>query len=452
MNFPSCLFEIGATYVENMIILATVTCSSGKKYQNKQYISLLLLFSAFATFIVDVMNQIKDFSYVTPLLSMVFVIFISSKILSNGSLVIRSISAILAHLFIQCVDYIVVILIGHLTGKSEDFFNIFVSTSGVNRTTFVSIDKCIDIALFFLLRKQMPRLSKLASNLQVYLLILSAISYIVMQCLFQVVLLPNLSIMQLAIVASWCFLIGFIVSFTAFSLSLTKQKQDRQRLETLRYENMLMAENYKQLHGTQQSYARTLHDFKHHVTVVKEMISTGKIDSATEYLDSLLKTSYQQSAQCHSGNDIVDAIINSKLSEAQVKNIQFTFLANLHIPIRIDPVDLCGILANQLENAFEACTKIPDPSKRIVYTEIKQAQSFVFLKVENTVVTNPLIRNPKLHSDKKSSSNPHGYGLLNIQSIAQKYEGTVRTEYINDRFVSVVSLCDLPLDTKNTTD
>lgn len=452
MNPCYWLFEIGATYIENIVILATVTRSSGIKFSKRMHIPLLFLFSALTTIIVDRMNQIQDFSYMTPLFSMAFVVFISSRILSNGSLLIRSISAILSYLIIQCIDYIVVILIGHFIGKTEDFFTVFVSTPGIHRITFLIIDKSIDVVFYLLLRKQLPGLSKLTSRLRGYLLLLSAISYVVMQCLFQVVLLPNLSIMQLAVVASWCFLIGFIVALIAFFLSLTKQEQDCQRMKMLRCENALMTENYKRLHATQQSYAKTLHDFKHHIMAVQELVNAGKTKLATEYLTSLLETSYQQAAQCHSGNDIIDAIINSKLSEAQAKDIHFTFLANLHASIRIDPVDLCGILANQLENAFEACEKISNPTDRKVHVEIKQVQSFVFFKVGNTVVSNPFDNNPNLHSTKHISSELHGYGLLNMENIAQKYEGSVRSEFKDGRFISVVSLCDLPFDTKNSTD
>ena len=222
-------------------------------------------------------------------------------------------------------------------------------------------------------------------------------------------------------------------------------------MEMLRSENTLMADNYKTLHNTQQEYAQKLHDFKHHVRTVHKLISDGKVESALEYTDSLLKTSYQQAAQCHSGNDIVDAIINSKLAEAQAKQIQFTFMANLHIPIQIDPVDLCGVLANQLENAFEACMQISNPAERVVHAEIKQVKSIVILRVENTVISDPFENNPDLHSTKPDSSISHGYGLLNIRSIAQKYEGTLRAEFTNNKFVSVVSLCDLPFDTNNST-
>lgn len=442
--------ELAATYTECFLVLATSMLASGNTYRKKPLLFLTLTVALIPTIAVALLNQWQTFSYITPLAAMITIV-ICAQIISTGSLLIRSISCILSYLVIQCIDYIVVILVDHLIGQSEDFFHVFVSSGGANRVLFLVIDKSIDIAIFVLIRKQLPSLSRLGSHLCRYLLLLSAISYIVMQCLFQAVLLPSLSIMQLAVVASWCFLIGFIVAIVAFFLSLTRQQQDHQRMEMLRSENVLMAENYKNLHTAQQTNTRVLHDFKHHLATVQELLASGKIDTALHYLDSLLKTSYQQAAQCHSGNDIVDAIVNSKLSEAQSKDIQFTFAANLHIPVQIDPVDLCGILANQLENAFEACIQIPDPTKRLVHAEIKQIQSFVILRVENTVLSDPFINNPNLSTTKPASSVPHGFGLLNMKSIAQKYEGTLRTEFSDGKFISVVSLCDLPFDTNNST-
>lgn len=149
MNSVSWLFEFGATFVENTVILATVTCASIRKRQTKHHLLFLFLLSVFTSLLVDAMNRISVFSYVTPIVSMTFVILISSRILSCGTLVIRSLSTILSYLIIQCIDYIVLILFGHLTGSSADFFTTFVTTVGVNRTLFITIDKLIDIIIYF---------------------------------------------------------------------------------------------------------------------------------------------------------------------------------------------------------------------------------------------------------------------------------------------------------------
>ena len=98
-------------------------------------------------------------------------------------------------------------------------------------------------------------------------------------------------------------------------------------------ENALMEENYRQINAQQEAYARELHDFKHHLMVIREYIQTHKEPELNTYIDSLLKTSYVGMLQCHSGNDIIDAVINCKSAEAKALDIQFSFITGLYTPI-----------------------------------------------------------------------------------------------------------------------
>lgn len=216
------LVEFLATYVECLLVLIVTITMCGNKFCGKVNAIMIIGCSLITALVVNQFNQWKMFSYITPLTFIAIVIFVTSKIMSNGPLLVRSSSCILSILLIQCIDYIVVILFGHVTGSSEDFFDVFVTSAGIYRTSFLIVDKTIDIVLFFLFRKWLPRISKLTHNLQVYLFLITVISYTVMQCLFQTVLVPNLSIMQLAVVVSWCFLIGAIIASIAFFLSLTR--------------------------------------------------------------------------------------------------------------------------------------------------------------------------------------------------------------------------------------
>ena len=212
-------------------------------------------------------------------------------------------------------------------------------------------------------------------------------------------------------------------------------------------ENALMEENYRQINAQQEAYARELHDFKHHLMVIREYVQTHKEPELNTYIDSLLKTSYAGMLQCHSGNDIIDAVINCKSAEAKALDIQFSFITGLYTPIQIDPINICGVLANQLDNAFDACKLISDPKDRNVRVEIKQIEDMVFFIVKNTVENNPFETDPQLHSTKKSDGKRHGYGLTNICAIAEKYNGCMQTEYSSGSFISSVSLCCKPLDT-----
>lgn len=446
METASLLVELLATLIENIVALAAVSTASGKRCNGAKHIFMLVLLALLNSFLVTVMNRIEVFSYATSIAAVALVV-LAAKFISTGSFLTRCISGILTFVVIYSVDYIVVALMGIISGNAESFFTIFVTTPGIPRILFLAIDKLSDVLLYILLRRKLLGFHTISKRLQHPLLALSMISFVAMQVLFQVILVPNLPIMQLTVIFSWTFVVGFVTMITAFFLSLTKIEHNKQTEEMLRSENTLMTENYTQLHEYQQNCAKDIHDFRHHLMTVKGLALEGHSGKIPSYIDSLLAVSYQYSSRCHSGSDIIDAIINCKSSEAQELGIDFHFTVNIQAPLYIDPVDLCGILANQLDNALDACREMPDSKERKISVEVMRINDFVFLKVENTVNCDPFLNNRDLKSTKADQSSPHGLGLINIRSIAKKYEGTVRHEFKNGTFISSVSLCQRPLDT-----
>lgn len=194
-------------------------------------------------------------------------------------------------------------------------------------------------------------------------------------------------------------------------------------------------------------FHKELHDFKHHLAVLRELNTEEKPQELARYLDTLLQTSHKHTACAHTGNDMIDAILNCKAAETEQLKINFKFTTNLLTAVSIFPTDLCGVLANQLDNAFEACATIEEESKRDVQVEIKQVQEMLFFKVRNTVAEDPFRNNPQLKSTKADEANRHGFGLESIRLITEKYHGCLQTEFENGWFISSASLCERPLDT-----
>ncbi len=440
------LAEVVATMIESMVALATVTTASGKRWKAQKHVGMLLLVALLISFIVTEMNKIETFSYVTSIASVTLVV-LASKLTSTGPALIRCISGIMAFVVIYSVDYIVVALMGIISGKSESFFTDFVLTQGFQRVLFMSIDKAIDILLYFIFRGKLRGFLTISKKLQYPLLTMSVVSFVVMQLLFQVILVPNIPAMQLAIIFSWTFVIGFVTMITAFFLSLSKIERNRQTEEMLRAENIMMTENYRQLHAAQQENARQLHDFKHHIMTMQSLDSAQKKEELSDYIDSLSKAVGKPAVVCHSGNDIIDAILCRKAAQALENHINFKFTANFHIAGKISPIDICGILANQIDNAFDACMLISNTAARQISVNISQREGFAFFRVENTVLNDPFLNNPDLQSTKTDMSSPHGFGLLSIRTLVEKYNGSLHQEYTNGRFISVVSFCFEPFDT-----
>lgn len=437
--------EIGATFVENMVVLLTILATVGTVYTGKTKAVRVAIFSAVETVFIAELNHISVYSYITPILAMLFAIFISSRFMTSESLLLRSISCLLAFIVIQSTDYILVMIMAFATGNYENFFVTY-TTVGAQRVIYLVIDKTLNVLLYLILKNKMSSLQSLTTKLKKSLLAFSIISYLIMQGLFHTVVKSDVSTLQFAIIFSWMFVLVSVVLVIAFFVALTRYDRIKQFQAVLETENSLMADNYKKLNDEQRKYASELHDFKHHITTMKGLALENKNDELVHYADRLMNVSYLHRAHCHSGNDITDAIINCKYSEAQMLGINFRFSANLHQPISIDSVDICGVLANQIDNAFDACKKIRIGDKEVVI-DIKQVNEMVFFKVTNTTADDPFNKNGELKSTKITDEKRHGFGLENMQAIAEKYSGFMQTKYRDGRFISLVMLNNQPFDT-----
>ena len=128
-----------------------------------------------------------------------------------------------------------------------------------------------------------------------------------------------------------------------------------------------------------------------------------------------------------------------KVAEAKEKNITFSYNISLSDTLKIDSVDICAILANQLDNAIEACEKA-DADHRKIDVFIAQKESFVLFRVINTAKENPFDKNNNLPTSKNNNSGLHGFGIRIIRETAEKYNGISENSYDNGIFTSSAML------------
>ncbi len=439
------LLEWTATFVEDLIILCTITAVSGRRQKSQHYL-LIILSAVCLTGLINFLNSISTFSFLTPVISMCFSALVLSRVTSAGPLLLRGTACIMVYFVVLTIDYIVFALFGVLLGWSENTFPIL-TAPGMPRAMLIVITKSMDVQLYFLIRRFLPRICALKKKYHLALLLICLAAYITTQYFFSVFLYSEKDTLYRIVIFSWIYILFFVAIVIMALILITKSEQEKQTHILLKRTNQLLTENYQQLHGFQQKHAKQIHDFNHHLTALKGLEAAGKHAEVSEYINSLLSTAYRETALCHSGSDIIDAVINYKAAEAEQLDIKFSFTANFHIPTNIDPVDICGALANQIDNAFDACRNMPDADFREVKVIIKQVENFAFFRVENTAACNPFENNQSLISTKTDMSVQHGLGLKNIHDIADKYSGFLRSEYKDGFFVSVVSLCYEPLDT-----
>lgn len=148
-----------------------------------------------------------------------------------------------------------------------------------------------------------------------------------------------------------------------------------------------------------------MHDFNHHMGVLRDLSRQHGDGEIYGYVDSLLKTHYKELPMCKTGNNILNAIINCKTGEAAEHDIRFFYSIEAEVPPSLPPADLCSILANQIDNA-----------------------------------ANLLVKNPQLKSTKPGLSPIHGLGIKSIKDTAERYGGALENSYQDGRFYSTVFL------------
>ena len=103
------------------------------------------------------------------------------------------------------------------------------------------------------------------------------------------------------------------------------------------------------------------------------------------------------------------------------------------------------ILGNLLDNALEAAKTAPE-GLRFLNLTIRRINAMLIIKVENGYGNTPIQENGKLLTSKKDKAF-HGWGLKSVQTAADRYDGTIRTDYKDHVFQSVVTLSFQPVKT-----
>jgi sensor histidine kinase regulating citrate/malate metabolism len=159
-------------------------------------------------------------------------------------------------------------------------------------------------------------------------------------------------------------------------------------------------------------------------------------DELKDYIGKLVKIDQSSIGSTH--NPIIDMIISMKKKAAIENGIDFT--SNVIPPsnIPIDDVDLCILISNILDNAFDACTQ-SNKSSYIQLTSRLVGPNWC-ITCRNSVNNQNTFRSNNNIPSTKNDSELHGIGTRQIKEIAEKTGGYVQFIQKDFEFTVLVSL------------
>lgn len=144
------------------------------------------------------------------------------------------------------------------------------------------------------------------------------------------------------------------------------------------YQNDLIAKHCEEVQNVYRTMRGWRHDYHNHIQAMLAL--TDKPQQLRAYLLKLNSDLTTVDTVIKTGNVMVDAILNSKLSLIQSHQINLHAKAVVPSDLKISEIDLCTVIGNLLDNAMEACLKQEQDSERFVRVYIGILKnSYIFL-------------------------------------------------------------------------
>lgn len=234
-------------------------------------------------------------------------------------------------------------------------------------------------------------------------------------------------------VVSILLLLATLLVFFSFQTNAQKEnkllllQQEQNRIKTdITYYEILEKQN-----NNLRAYA---HDAKNHLSAIKNLNDNPEIEM---YISKMMERLTEYGRVSHSGNHILDVVIDKYVTECELNNIVFEFDIKNNNLSQVEPYDLVAILGNLLDNALEAAEQSQD---KMISIETDFRNNFSVIIVSNFCDKNPQFNNSELPVTTKSNKRLHGFGLKSVRKTIKKYNGDIAFEYDNKKKTFIVTV------------
>ncbi|MCL1880235.1 MAG: GHKL domain-containing protein [Actinomycetia bacterium] len=215
--------------------------------------------------------------------------------------------------------------------------------------------------------------------------------------------------------------------------------EDAQRSKELAMEVEVISQNldrqrtlYHNLTESTEKVRAMRHDMRHQLFVLRDYLKDGDTDEALEYIDQIAGAAPNLSLMLLTDNFVVNAVLSHYMAMAAEYNIHTDL--QLVVPAELGAVsesDISIIFGNLFENAIEATAFLPE-SKRFVRMRCQAPARRLTLTVDNSFDGYYRRQDNSFYSRKRPG---RGIGLSSVQTIVERYDGSMKIEAANGVFM-----------------
>lgn len=419
------------TSMLDLYIFMKITKKGKNEFVNKKE-------KIFLTFITIIFS-ISNLFIVTPTEKIIFSIIISiivSYFIYRYNIWESILKSILYWGFIQCLEIFIISIkininlvgINGIISNNIDFYKIH----------YIIWARVLEISILYMYNKINKRIKNYKKEYSYYLstilinIMLIMIIYIstirILYFKFDIE-----SVVGIKVILS---LILIIVAYNIISVLYLKnifdKKKEEQNEEILEEKIKIYYQYYLKIKEESERIQSLKHDMKNHIICIKNLIDSN--ENAMVYIENIediLKIDKNRIVK--TGNMFLDLILEEKLEICKKNKIYFGInIYNIEKIKFIEPMDICSIFSNIIDNAIEASMKINDFNERKIDLRGNIANNFFVIRIENNKKNKILKNKDTIITNKLGSI--HGLGLKSVKMAVDKYNGKINIDYTENRF------------------
>lgn len=228
-------------------------------------------------------------------------------------------------------------------------------------------------------------------------------------------------------------LVNYVIFMVYDRMGQAVELQSRNRLYEQQLDLCSHQAEEQELHYLE--LRRMRHDMKNHLSGILGMVNAGQTKDAEDYIQKMLDDGIGNKAGeiSHTGNIVVDSLVNHKYALAIRDGIRFE--ARVFIPsvLPFQGGHLAIIFGNLLENALEACRKLPQ-EQRYIILEATYIKEILQICIRNSSPENSKKDRSGRFLTTKVDTFCHGIGLASVEQALADYDGELFTQYEDGEF------------------
>lgn len=210
-----------------------------------------------------------------------------------------------------------------------------------------------------------------------------------------------------------------------YVIELERKTELEAELRDIHYTMELEQSHYRAVEARREELAKIRHDFNNQLAAISALLQSGDRADAQTMLSQLSAGIAATREAPYCAIPVVNAVLTEK--DALCREAGITLHTELDLPetLAVEPLHLCSILSNLLDNAIHGCAGTEQP---VITLSSAMAGDYLLLRTVNPA------------KPPQEPGKGHGYGSKILKELSGKYDGSYETAYEPGVFTAVVSL------------